>query len=512
MDGRQLQINSSWRPYSNFRGMSRARDFTALESQPGSGEPQRLWALENATVGLSGTAVRAPEYGRRKLGNIPTKKIAAVKFFDAGRFCWIQKDDAGYDLVADNGKIVEGAFPLGSNPSLSRGKGAVFAMASGSRTYFFDGVDWILSSAPVTPGFGVYAKGRLWVAGLQGKRLEVHASRYQNYSIFPENEDPASASEAKAAFLDLEEVVGGGDEIIGLGVFEGDRLAVFMRSKTVIYKIDSAYGEWAIDNRATMEIGGIGPKAMAQAGQDLLFCSRHGVHRLSRSSDNGLTIQQARLSDEIHDLYHDLLHDTSDMAEISAFYDADEDQLHIFFPRANSGFVRLTATFVGDFEIVNWSSDSFLNSTCGDAHGGDLVVGTEHDGFWTPLERVIEIDEYVDTDDVQRAKMVVTTPLLWLGDMFNEKKTKNLLIHAVGNGSMVVSARNSENDLILSKVIQLSTSDEDDVSVFSVPLVDEYRTSFEYAFRGVSLTFESEDDDRGDLELIGFAIELRKDK
>jgi len=487
------------------------RDVSALEVTPGSGQQQPFWELDNCFVEMSAMVEREAGLYKRTLSVDPAN-VDQVKFFSSGRLCWIESDGAGMSLAADTGARADQVYALEETPTLVRGNGAVYAMCSGYDMYEFDGVNWNTSTAPVLPGFGVYAKNRLWVAGLPDKPLEVHASRAGSYNIFTENENPESTAKTKAAFIDISEVVGTSDEIVALGTFDGDRLAIFLKNKTIIYKISEDYDLWVLDVRSTMEIGALSPRAICSAGQDLLFGTRSGIHRLSRSDVNGLTVQQRPITRSIKKLYRKLVKDTINPLQISSFFDTDDLALHFFFPRYAGECIRLTAYVDDSFELINWSTGSFMKSSCGDALGGDLAFGTFQDGFWVPDNRVINYASITNLDvGPTRAKMRAVTPMLWLGNMYEEKETNSILLHASGTGKIAISAANDDGDTIFTKLIEISPTDGDDTSPSGVPLVDEYRIPFRYKIRGLTLTIETEDEDVGDVHLIGFAVELKKE-
>ena len=110
-------------------------------------------------------------------------------------------------------------------------------------------------------------------------------------------------------------------------------MAVFTNDRVLVYLIDANIDLWALDDKASVNAGCISHKTIQRAGADILFCSRSGAYKLRRSAENGITIEGSSLSEKIDILYRELLASVPAFGEISATYDPDMGQYHIFFPQ-----------------------------------------------------------------------------------------------------------------------------------------------------------------------------------
>ena len=157
--------------------------------------------------------------------------------------------------------------------------------------YRYSGGEWSTSTSTVKPSFGVPIQRRLAVAGFRLKPTEIQFSRVDNPNIFLDEEAPTEEV-TRAAFIDISNLIGTADEITGLGTFEANRLAVFTKDQTLVYIIDPDFEQWQLDSRANLRIGCISHNSIVNAGSDLLFCSRRGIHSIMRSEQNGITLRK----------------------------------------------------------------------------------------------------------------------------------------------------------------------------------------------------------------------------
>ncbi len=348
------------------------------------------------------------------------------------------------------------------------------------------------------PAYVVAVQRRLATAGQPGRRTIIDFSRVDKEDIFTLDEDPASVQVTQGSDIDVANVIGTADEIRGLGVFENSRLAVFTFDQTLVYQLHPDYTLWQIDDKANIKVGTISHNTICQAGSDLLFCSRDGVHSLRRSETNGVTIFTIPMSNKIDLLYREFVRTVPDTEQITAYFDTDEGQYHIYFPLSDLISKRLTLTLnpMAGGES-KWSSGDFLNVRCGDTLGGITLLGTPG-GVWEQ-NKVEEVVEY-------SPEMVITTPILWQGAINDIKESYSFILQATGKGELQVEAFDERGRYMSSMQFLIEDGGVDD-KFPDVPLSRQYERKFEHRYRGVQFRFTTRG--KGLLKIIGFAVTVR---
>jgi len=112
------------------------------------------------------------------------------------------------------------------------------------------------------------------------------------------------------------------------------------------------------------------------------------------------------------------------------------------------------------------------------------------------------------TDDFIRPKMQIDTPILWHGSIDEQKEATALVVQAAGSGLIRVTAFDEQGDELLVEEIAIERRDDNPDKFPNDSLDLQFRIPFQLRYRGVQLRFESLD--MGDVELLGFAIELKK--
>jgi hypothetical protein len=375
--------------------------------------------------------------------------------------------------------------------------------------YRYDGFEFSTSTASIKPSFGVPIQRRLAVAGFKDRPTTIEFSRVDNPDIFL-NEEAPTEEVTRASFIDISNLIGTADEITGLGTFEANRLAVFTKDQTLVYVIDPDFEQWQLDSRANLRIGCIGHNTVVNAGSDLLFCSRRGIHSIMRSEQNGITIAEASLSDEVETLYQDLVKTTPDPRMISAVYDPDALVYHIFFPRpGGTQTVRLSMNFRAGYELRNFQLGDTLLPRCGTFLGGRLMFGTA-DGVYEATERAFQQDTGIA--DLRRSPMVAETPVLWLGDFIGTKRTHTLVLQATGKGRFFIDAVDEDDRPMGSIEVNLDRL-PGDPHWGDAPLKSDFTFPFNHLFRGVRLRFRTEEQDvDSEVTIISFAFLMHKER
>ena len=356
--------------YDNFQGLDSTRDQTSLDT----GKKQHLSFLVDGYCDWRGQITRGP--GATHL--YENKTVRHVMFYGTSGLCWAYEEGEKLVLKTDTG-VTTSIYALGSILNSTVFNRSAHFFSPGKQSVYFDGSEFRLNQSQdldnLRPAFATVVGRRLVVAGIPGRETEVDLSRVDDGETFSGDEPIDSTSVLRAGFFDISNVIGRAEAITALGRFEQSKLAVFTSDRCIIYNIDPDISAWALDERASINIGCVSHATVQSAGEDLLFCSRSGVHALRRSSDNGLTITQSSLAEKIDILYRSLLASVPDVTTIQAVWDQDMRQYHVFFPQPGGLLcVRLTITMGG--EDPKWSTGTFLQSNCGAAQGGALIFGT----------------------------------------------------------------------------------------------------------------------------------------
>ena len=498
-----ISIKSDSRTYFGFRGIDRSRDITALETE----KDQNFFTLENCYVDYRGQLIRDPSFYLHKGSNrFPVK---CLRFYNRDGVCFAEEDAAGTHLASDRGHRLDNAFAKSSVVSMTNFQGKVHIFNQDTRMYRYDGFEFSTSTASIKPKFGVPIQRRLAVSGFKDRPTTIEFSRVDNPDIFLEEEAPTEEV-TRAAFIDISNLLGTADEIVGMGTFEANRLAVFTRDQTLVYIIDPDFEQWQLDARANLRIGCISHNSVVNAGSDLLFCSRRGIHSIMRSEQNGITIAEASLSDEVEPLYQELVRTTPNPETISAVYDPDTQTYHVFFPRpGDTQTVRLSMNFRSGYEMVNFQLGDTLLPRAGAFLGGRLMFGTS-DGVYEATQRTFQQDTGVS--DLRRSPMNAETPVLWLGDFLGTKRSHTFIIQATGTGRFYVDISDEIGADMGSLEVNLDRIRGDE-KWGDAPLFHDYSYPFNHIFRGCRLRFRTDEKDtQTDVTIISFAFLLHKEK
>lgn len=483
--------------YSNFMGLDSSRPLVSQDT----GQNQTLATISNAFCDYRGQ-IQLDRPAQHVFGD---SVVLHTAFFAPGETAAAEYRGAGIFLSSSRGhQTTDAVFSTFAPVTSTLFNGKLYFFSKAFTPQCYDGAIFAPGLSPsmqvAGPAFGCVVQRRLCVAGIPGYETRVFVSRVDNENIFVAEEPADSENVLRAGYIDIANLLGTADQITGLGTFEQDRLAIFTSDRTFIFKMDPAIDQWALDDRANIHIGAISHNAVANAGTDLLFCSRTGVHSIKRSVDNGILVSAITLSDQVKEEYRKLLVNVADQSIVSSVWDRDEAQFHIFFPdRIGSTFAtRLTATIpTAPDQPVRFSTADFLNQRCGAFLSGQLVVGTSG-GVYELMP------EYTETGLSPTA--VVETPTLWHGRLDENKQTHSLIIQAAGKGDLTVQAFNEDGRQLQEIEIKLEGT-EDDGTFVDVPLSKQYERKFEHIYRGVRFRFLLTG--KGIVRITGFAVRVR---
>lgn len=490
-------IQGNSRVYSGFAGMDRSLPRTAMERQ----DRQALWTLRNAYVDWRGVIRSDPALSRMLPG--VQDRIKSLRFYRRGGVVWATQLEGAVRVDSDRGISLDQVYDKDAIVNFAYYQKKAVALSRGYPMAFFDGGHWSQSTLNMTPGFGCAISRRLAVAGFDDEPTVVHICRADDISTFPENETDDD-SETRAAFIDVGNLLGTADEITGLGAFEAKRLAIFTADQALLYALDVAISSWSIDERANIRVGCASAATIRNAGTDLIFCSRYGVHAITRNENN--VILPVTLSAPIEKVYRALVRALPDTQLMSALYDDDNGLYHIYIPKPGTiGATRLTLNLRAGYQKPQWSVGDTLTATCGDALAGLVVVGTPG-GVYSQLQPDLTLPVLSDLD-AQRGTVEVLTPILWMGNSETTKDAVELLVRAAGEGKLELTGYDEEGEELLSVDLDIEGADEQDDELPDTTLANQYAVPFAVRFRGLQLQIKSSG--AGNIELVSVAIKLQ---
>jgi len=495
-------IKSKTFAYENFQGLDTSRDITSLDT----GKEQHMARIHNATSDWRGQMVRDAACAPRK----GEYKVNHTCFFGDNELLWVEETGSGLTFNSDRDHTLADVHPSAAVVSSTVFNKSVHLAARARPMYSYDGVLYRRNNSQsldeMRPAYVASVQRRLCVAGINGKETQVHLSRVDNEEIFPEDEDPTSENVLRAGYIDIGNLLGTADQITGLGTFEQNRLAVFTADQSIIYRIDPDINQWLIDESANINIGCISHNTIVNAGTDLLYCSRAGIHSIKRSEDNGILVYSYSISDKIDLLYRELFNSVENPRTINAVFDQDTAQYHVFFPQSGGQLTkRLTLAMNpegGEGGQPKFSTGDFLNARCGSFLNGRLVWGTTGGVF-----NVLQVDDR-NTQGAVTPSLEIITPLFWHGSLDQTKETISVTIQASGEGIIYFDAEDEKGRKLGSLVFEVDDTSDDNYFQ-DVPLSHEYERKWAHRYRAARYRMRTEGG-IGLLRIIGFAVTVRK--
>lgn len=489
--------------YGNFLGIDRSRHPAVMDT----GEDQYLWVVNNAFCDWQGNVTRmgglAPRYLTTDPNNPSSPLIEHVAFYSPGSVAWAQRDGARITLSSDNGIKAQDVFDGSVQPTSTLFNRRLIVAAFNHGMQIFDGTKWEPhpSESDGLPAFIETVSTRLVMAGMPGARTEIWFSRADDHTILPADETEAEVRVTRAGKIDVANVFGRAEEIRGLSRLENDRLAVFGEDQVLIYKITSDITQWGLEDRTAIQAGAISHNAIVSTGREIIFAARDGIYTVSRSARNGITINSAPISPRIATLYRALVQRMENPQKISACYDRDTQQYHLFFPLTESVGHCITTTIPPtDDTPFKFSTWDYLAPRCGASVGGRTVFGTGSGlfdlGWWNDA-----------TPGAFTPPLYVETPYLWCGSTTSEKSSVSFSLQARGSGRLFVEAEDDMGRPLQSYSFKLDANEADDTFP-DAPLFHQFNRKFEHRFRGLKLKFTAEGD--GLCQINAFAINVRK--
>ncbi len=476
-------------PYERFIGLD-----TVAQAENMS--ERYFVALKNAYVDFRGQIVKMG--GSVSLS--PIGRTVAVEHFGREDAVFLVEAGGGtrLDAYSRTGLNFPNAFTGSPVIDFTQFVGAIFCATAGQNPLVYNGAAFAVST--VTPQGGANATlfKRMCVADVPGHETEVYVSKLDlnDYVVVGSGADDA-------AVINIRNELTAKDQIKGLGVVEGDKLAIFCENEVLMYKADADIANWEIVRDFRIPFGVFGRKTIKPVGTDLFFCSRVGLHSLRRAI-SGITLETITLSSAVHGLFEDLVDAVPAGKEPAAVWNANIGQYSIFFPTSTDGVTRkLAYTYepgVGKGGHRSWSYSN--DNTNIDA------------SFFASQELVASLDATVglaetehDWDDVtQPVDMQVLTPILWQGAPDRIKQYHRFLLRVAGTAELTIKFYNEMGTLLQTDTVQPNPPTTFDPAI---PFVAPHRPVIlgcRHRARGLQVEFICEGN--GSLKILDFALEV----
>ena len=463
--------------YGVFRGLDTSRDITAMDRK----DSMVMAAMVNCFADRVGQIVREPA-AEFLAGEFP---VRLINYLDPGRFVFAEQLAGMVRLASSQQHAQDNAFPVNTPLSAAVFSNRVWIVGENAIPWNYDGMLFRQPTGAAIrrdpPAMVTVVNRRLAVAGMARYRQAVWLSRVDQGEVMPPDEDVNEENVLRAGDIDISNMTNSGEVVTGIFAFEFNRLAVFTQNTVLMYVIDPNIEAWTISAQMGANVGCISHRSIVQAGRDLLFCSRHGVHSISRSMYNSAGVNANTYSKNIDVLYRSLLSKVPRLTDISAVWDDDTSRYHIFFPENELSSYCLTMALPdGENEEPRWSLTTHLNPLCGTANGGEVLYGTPGGVY-----RAFELGQAV----VNRAPPVAmawSTPILWCGSTTDIKDGYSYLLQVSGEGVVEIEIFDEEGTLLQTDVIEVEGNSANLLSVESFAI--QYERRMELRFRGLRFT------------------------
>jgi len=469
-------------PYNRFVGLD------AIADRRQMGE-RFLEICEHAFVDLRGQINKLPGY-KIKPG-LTTQNVMYCENFGNNVVLYGQHNAGTIDLkVYSAGTTVATGWAWGSNLDWCQFLASEYVFLDGQPPYGWDGTAWssktVMFPAAIRGPCAANVLSRLCVAGYAPTRTEIAVSKagLADFTV-------AGSGAGDAARINIIDDLTGKDEIVGLGTFEGNKLAIFCRNETLLFVADPNIANWALLRDFRVPIGTVGKRTIKRVGNDLFFASKFGVHSIRRAV-NGVTLESITFSRVIQDIYARCIENLHATWEPRSVWDPDKGQYHLYMPQIGDYWGRFTFTIEPSGRQPHLSWGFTPNAGIADATYFNGILSLA-----VPSVGLCDDDHRQETDT---SKMRVRTAVLYQGAPQRRKNYKRLLVRASGDAKFRVRAYNEDRDLIDDDV--MSNYPDNDGSLYTPERPID--VPFEHFAYGVQLEFESED--KGDLRIMDFAL------
>jgi hypothetical protein len=284
-------------------------------------------------------------------------------------------------------------------------------------------------------------RNRLVVADIPSANTEVHVSKTDliNFTTGSAADD--------GAIINIRNQLTSKDRIVGLGNYEGDKLAIFCQNETLLYATDKDINNWQIVRDFRVPIGCIGRRTIKNVGTDLFFASPFGVHSIRRAA-NGVTLETVTFSRVVQDIYDSLVAGLPAGREPHAVWNPSLGHYILMFPKADDKWASMTFTYepaLGRGTHQSWNYDETNVWADASYFAGNLVFASP--GFGLREENTLDPTAFA-------TNFSVMTPVLWQGAPHKKKDYKRLMIRMSGPAELQIRVYDERGNLRQTTTIQ----------------------------------------------------------
>lgn len=475
-------------PYGPFIGLDATNDMANMNDK-------YLAALEGGHVDIRGQIIKGD--GIEPLGMVsPNLQSTFVHHYGKDDFVFNYANGANTGLATKSGAGVAVGFTGSPIINATNYNDTVVMATAGQYPRQFNGT--VFSQNTNMPQGGAVATilKRLAVADIPGAETEIRLNVLNNENDYTTVSAPIVATDS--AIIDVRNELTSNDMIKGLGVMEGDKLAVFCENETILYSGSEDITEWSLIKDFRVPIGIFGRNTIQKVGNDLFFCSKFGVHSLRRAA-SGLTLETINSSRIVDALYQELVEQVPSGKEPTAAWDNNLGHYNVYFPTVTAGsFDKLTYSYEprsNSSAFQSWSYTPGIPVSSASQFAGELIGS-----------------HYTDTAANLQSKTVsrnfrVLTPVLWQGTPQTKKQYMNFYLRASGDASFTVNIYNDAGGLLQSTTHTPRPATDYTGAAPITETIRPIEIKCRHQAYGLQIQISSSDD--GELKILDYALEIK---
>ena len=381
-------------------------------------------------------------YASKPFAGGSTSGVLSVEHYGEDDIVHTVRNGANLDLVSTTG-VTEAAAFTGDYQAVdfTQFLDKLICNVKDQDVKSWDGSAFATEAAVPKGGCNTTVRNRLCVADIPSAGTEIHVSRTDLIDF------TTGVATTDGVVINIRNQLTSKDSIVGLGNYEGDKLAVFCKNETLLYATDADISKWQIVRDFRVPIGCIGKRTIKNVGTDLFFASKFGIHSIRRAA-NGVTLETLTFSRVVQDIYDGLIAAMPDGREPHAVWNPSLGHYIIFFPKSDDRFASMTFTYepaLGRGTHQSWAYDE-ANIWCDASYfAGNLVFASISGGLRE--ENTLDPTAFATNFSVK-------TPVLWQGAPHKRKQYKRMMIRMSGSAELQIKVYDERGNLRQTTTVQ----------------------------------------------------------